>query len=208
MERVGVVAVVSLGASPGRVPSDHHLHLCTQGTWLQPRVGGRWPTLWRGPAVPSLSLRSSFVNGAGHIRSVTSVHINHSAHRKRTAAARETVPTTLSFPCGHGISQESWWFPGQTAHPLHPRLKCRRSGSGGHSHGPFIPTQAGLLPNALTPGSCQPDWGGGAPLLCLPHPSFPDTSCPLQVLGACSADTDWIWASLSIYFLLTSALKA
>lgn len=115
MERVGVVAVVSLGASPGRVPSDHHLHLCTQGTWLQPRVGGRWPTLWRGPAVPSLSLRSSFVNGAGHIRSVTSVHINHSAHRKRTAAAREMVPTTLSFPCGHGISQESWWFPGQTS---------------------------------------------------------------------------------------------
>ena len=157
-----------------------------------------------------------FVNGAGHTRSVTRGHGARSdqcarqslSSRKRTAAARETVPTTLSFPRGHGISQESWWFPGQTSPSPSPLLKCRCSGSGGHSHGSFVPTQAGLLPNALTPGSCQPDCGGGAPLLCLPHPSFPDTSCPLQALGACSADTDRIWASLSIYFLLTSALKS
>ena len=79
VERVGVVAAVSLGGSLDRVPSDHHLHLCTQGTWLQPRVGGRWPTLWRRPtnlglAIPSLSLGSSFVNGAAHTRSVTRGH--------------------------------------------------------------------------------------------------------------------------------------
>lgn len=118
------------------------------------------------------------------------------------------VPTTLSFPRVHGISPENLWFPGQTSPSPSSPFKCRRSGSRGHSHGPFVPTQAGLLPNALTSGSCQPDWGGGAPLLCLPHPSFPDTSCLLQVLGARSADTDRIWASLSIHFLLTSALKS
>lgn len=195
VERIGVVVAVSLGASPGRVPSDHHLHLCTQGTWLPPRVGGRWPTLWWRPAnlglaIPSLSLGSSFVNGAGHTRSVTRGH---------GARAVVTVCTSITRLIANGLQLLRKWYPppcyhlhvgmaslkraggvlARPARPLQPPLNCRHSVSGGHSHGPVVPTQADLLCKALTPGSCQPDWGGGVP----PSPQLSGHLLPTSGVG-------------------------
>ena len=213
VERVGVVAATSLGGSLDRVPSDHHLHLCTQGTWPQPRVGGRWPTFWWRPAnlglaIPSLSFGSSFVNGAGLTRSVTRGHGAHqslgSSQTDCSCSGNGTHHHVIICMWAWQLSKEpvvSW--PDQPV-PFTPHSSAGTVCLGGtHTAPSYLPRQA-CCPMHLPLGATSLTGEG----VCLPHPNFPDTSCRLQVLGACSADTDRIWASLSIHFLLTSTLKS
>lgn len=95
----------------------------------------------------------------------------------------------------------SW--PGQPV-PFTPHSSAGTECLGGtHTAPSYLPRQASCAMH-LPPGAASLTGEG----VCLPHPNFPDTSCRLQVLGACSADTDRIWASLSIHFLLTSTFKS
>lgn len=93
----------------------------------------------------------------------------------------------------------------------HTQVQAQRAGGGrwGALTRPFRTAQAGLPLGALTPGGPQAGAGGGMLCTAAPTlPSFRDTCCRLQVLGACSADADRTWAALSVRFLLTSVLKS